>query len=311
MVTWFVLPRLFKVNPVASLLTLQWPWVLVAAMAQVGMQWGRALLVRGVTAGPKTQMSHARAIMVVLGASSVGLLGGGFPGYAAALYRWTRASQLSISAAAMAGWVPSLLFSAAVALLAIGSSATVLSAGFLSTSEAAGVVVGLLLVTVPIVAVAWAVRNRERVERWLMFGARLWARLRRRTYDDTATRSLSQRVYAAWYSMKMRGWWPLVFAALLSACCDAASVWALLAAAGVHLSFAGAGAAWSVPHLLGNASMLPGGAGVVELTMTPLLTRLGVSAAPALAVVLGYRALAFWLPMLAGLPVILWFERRA
>ena len=102
-VTWVLLPRLFKVNPVVPLLSLQWNWLLVAVMAQVGMQWGRGLLVRGVTAGPTAPMSQIRATMVVIGASSVGLLGGGFPGYAAALYRWTRANKVPVAAAAMAG----------------------------------------------------------------------------------------------------------------------------------------------------------------------------------------------------------------
>ncbi|MBL0171946.1 MAG: flippase-like domain-containing protein [Gemmatimonadaceae bacterium] len=309
-VTWVVLPRLFKVNPVAPLRSLQWTWVLVAVMAQVGMQWGRGLLVRGITSGPSALLGHVRATMVVLGASSVGLLGGGFPGYAAALYRWSRSNGVPVAAAAMAGWVPSLLFSAAVSMIAVVSGAMVLTTGLLSSREEAGIALGLLLVVAPLATVGWVVRDRARAERWLTAGARRWAGLRRRAFDDEASRLLSTRIESAWLAMQQRGWWSLVFAALFSACCDALSVWALLAAAGQHLSFVATCAAWGIPHLLGNASMLPGGAGVVELTMTPLLTRLGVSAAPALAVVLGYRALSFWVPMLAGLPVILWFERK-
>lgn len=309
-VSWVVLPRLLGVHPLKPLLSLQWPMVLVAAAAQVGMQFGRGLLLRGVTSGPDAHLGRFRATMVVLGSSSVGLLGGGFPGYAAALYRWTHASGVPAASAAMAGWIPSLLFSAAVALIAIASSFTVLSAGFLSKSEIAGLALGLTLVILPIVVLVWSLKDSTRSERVLTALARTWARIRRRPFDAAAALALKGRVDAAWRALGVRSWWPLAFAALFSALCDALSVWALLAASGTRLSFAATCAAWSIPHLLGNASLLPGGAGVVELTMTPFLTRLGVVAAPALAVVLGYRALAFWLPLVAGLPLIVWFERR-
>lgn len=309
-VSWVVLPRLLGVNPLRPLLSLRWPLVLVAAVAQGAMQLGRGLLLRGVTAGPDAKLGRTRATMVVLGASSVGLLGGGFPGYAAALYRWTHASGVPAASAAMAGWIPSLLFSAAVAVIAIASSASVLTAGFLSSSEVAGLVVGLALVLLPTALLVWSLNDSARSERLLRALAHAWARLRRRPFDAAAALALKGRVDAAWHAMDRRSWWPLAFAALFSALGDALSVWALLAASGTRLSFAATCAAWSIPHLLGNASLLPGGAGVVELTMTPFLTRLGAGAAPALAVVLGYRALAFWVPLAGGLPLIVWFERH-
>jgi uncharacterized membrane protein YbhN (UPF0104 family) len=310
-VSWVVLPRLLGVNPLKPLLSLRWPMVLVAAVAQVAMQLGRGLLLRGVTAGPNARLGPVRATTVVLGASSVGLLGGGFPGYAAALYRWTHASGVPPASAAMAGWIPSLLFSAAVALIAIVSSVPVLSAGFLSKGEVAGLAVGLSLVLLPMALLVWSLKDSARSERVLSALARFWARLRRKPMNRAAGLALKHRVDAAWHAVGVRAWWPLALAALFSAFCDALSVWALLAASGTRLSFAATCAAWSIPHLLGNASLLPGGAGVVELTMTPFLTRLGVNAAPALAVVLGYRALAFWVPLVAGLPLIVWFERRS
>ncbi len=311
LVTWLVLPRLFKANALGSLLTLRWPWLCAAVVAQIGMQWGRGLLLHGVASTRDARLSRTRATLVVLGASGVGLLGGGFPGYAAALYRWTRASHVPATSAAMAAWIPSLLLSAAVAFIALSCSALMLTSGVLSGREWISVGVALVVAIAVLVAVALTMRDAPRRARYAIAVSRFWSRLRRRAYDDATARVLVERIDDVLAMIRSRSWWWLSFVAIFTAACDGASVWALLVAARAPLTLVAAGAAWGVPQLLGNASMLPGGAGVVEVTMTPLLTRLGVAAAPALAVVLSYRALSFWVPMIAGLPLILWFERRA
>ncbi len=311
LVTWLVLPRLFKANALGPLLTLRWPWVWAAVVAQIGMQWGRGLLLHGVASTPDARLSRTRATLIVLGASGVGLLGGGFPGYAAALYRWTRASHVPTASAAMAAWIPSFLLSAAVGVIAISCSALMLASGVLSGREWSGVGVGLVAVSAVVEVVTRTLRDARRRARYALAITRFWSKIRRRAFDDEAARRLVVRMDDAWATLQSRSWWLLAFIALGAAACDAASVWALLVASSAPLSLIASGAAWGVPQLLGNASMLPGGAGVVELTMTPLLTRLGVGAPPALAVVLSYRALSFWVPMLAGLPLIVWFERRA
>ncbi len=311
LVTWLVLPRLFKANALGPLLTLRWPWVWAAVVAQIGMQCGRGLLLHGVASTPDARLSRTRATLVVVGASGVGLLGGGFPGYAAALYRWTRASHVPTASAAMAAWIPSLLLSAAVAVIAISCSAMMVTSGVLSVREWSGVGVALVAFGATVVVVTRAMRDGHRRARYALSLSRVWSTIRRRAFDDEAARRLLVRIDDAWATLQSRSWWSLAFVALGAAACDAASVWALLVAASAPLTLVASGAAWGVPQLLGNASMLPGGAGVVELTMTPLLTRLGAGAAPALAVVLSYRALSFWVPMLAGLPLIVWFERRA
>ena len=311
LVTWLVLPRFFQANALGPLLTLRWPWVCAAVVAQIGMQWGRGLLLHGVASTGDARLSRTRATLVVLGASGVGLLGGGFPGYAAALYRWTRASHVPATSAAMAAWIPSLLLSAAVAFLALSCSALMLGSGVLSGRQ--WIVVGATLVAASavVVAVTLTVRDAPRRARCTLAILRFWSWLRRRSFDKRAARVLVERIDDAFATMQSRSWWSLALVALCTAACDGVSVWALLIAASSPLTLVASGAAWGVPQLLGNASMLPGGAGVVEVAMTPLLTRLGVDAAPALAVVLSYRALSFWVPMLAGLPLIVWFERRA
>jgi hypothetical protein len=311
--TWFLLPRLVHANPLSSLRSLRWPLVAAALVAQAASQWGRALLLHGVIVGNGGTMTRRRATQVLLAASSLGLLGGAFAGYAAALYRWSRSGGATVPGALLASWLPSLLFSAAVlliALIALIAGVSVSSAGFLSDGEWIGAAVSVLLVLLPFAGLWWVIRNPARGPRLLKGIERVWSTLRRRPANTAGIEEKARKLNLAWSSMSSRTWGALAGFAMFSALCDASSVSLLLAAARVPLGIGAAFAAWGIPHLLGNASMLPGGAGVVEATMTPGLARLGVPAAEALLVVLAYRALAFWTPLVGGLPFIAWLERR-
>ncbi len=82
--------------------------------------------------------------------------------------------------------------------------------------------------------------------------------------------------------------------------CELAALWLAIAAVGatlpmstVALALGAANAAVAVPHT-------PGGIGVVEVAMTGTFAALGVQAAPALAGVLAYRLVAFWVPVAVG-----------
>jgi len=57
--------------------------------------------------------------------------------------------------------------------------------------------------------------------------------------------------------------------------------------------------------------MIPGGVGVIESTMTALYTSLGVPYSVAVVVVLTYRVLSFWFPLVLGFPLILILEKQA
>jgi uncharacterized protein (TIRG00374 family) len=57
--------------------------------------------------------------------------------------------------------------------------------------------------------------------------------------------------------------------------------------------------------VLGGASMLPGGVGVVEASMSVLLAGFGAGAPAALAATMGARLLTFWLWVSVGLVLLL------
>lgn len=77
-------------------------------------------------------------------------------------------------------------------------------------------------------------------------------------------------------------------------------------ALGVSLSLASLGALFFVATTVGSAVPTPGGVGGVEAALTAALTSAGVDAATAASVVLLFRLVTFWIPVIPGW----WFLQR-
>lgn len=81
-------------------------------------------------------------------------------------------------------------------------------------------------------------------------------------------------------------------------------------AVGVHLATWDIFAAFTVGILAGTATPTPGGLGGVEAGLVAGLIAYGAASPEALAAVLLYRLLTFWLPLLPGLAVFLAIRKR-
>ena len=70
-------------------------------------------------------------------------------------------------------------------------------------------------------------------------------------------------------------------------------------------------AGYGLPLLLGRvAFFIPGGLGVVEGTMVALYDGLGVPDSISVVVVLAYRLLSFWLPLMIGFLLVGYLEKN-
>ncbi|MBU1659969.1 MAG: flippase-like domain-containing protein, partial [Chloroflexi bacterium] len=68
---------------------------------------------------------------------------------------------------------------------------------------------------------------------------------------------------------------------------------------------------YGLPLLLGRmAFVIPGGVGVIEGTMVALYDSLGIPDPVTVVVVLAYRILSFWLPLLLGFPLVGILQRK-
>jgi glycosyltransferase 2 family protein len=89
-----------------------------------------------------------------------------------------------------------------------------------------------------------------------------------------------------------------------------ATLAATIQAFGGGLSFPQIGAAYLVAAALGSVSPTPGGLGAFEAALVGGLTGYGMSNGPAVAAVLTFRLLTFWLPILPGWLMFNQMQRR-
>jgi undecaprenyl-diphosphatase len=85
---------------------------------------------------------------------------------------------------------------------------------------------------------------------------------------------------------------------------------AALNAFGVHPSMLKVGAVYLGGEALASASPTPGHLGAIEGVLVANLTTLGVQTGPAVAGVLVYRLLGFWLPIIPGLLALRYLRRQ-
>jgi uncharacterized protein (TIRG00374 family) len=90
---------------------------------------------------------------------------------------------------------------------------------------------------------------------------------------------------------------------------DALTLWIVLYALGLHLSFALVFASHVVSSTTAMLLLVPGGIGVFEGSLTVMLNLFGLGIAPALAVSILFRGFTYWLPMIPGY-LITQFEMR-
>jgi uncharacterized protein (TIRG00374 family) len=91
---------------------------------------------------------------------------------------------------------------------------------------------------------------------------------------------------------------------LVARTCDGLTLTLAAAALGVNIPALAGIFVLNSSGALGGASMLPGGVGVVEASMSVLLAGFGASTSAALAAALVARFLSFWLWVAIGLVVL-------
>ena len=83
---------------------------------------------------------------------------------------------------------------------------------------------------------------------------------------------------------------------------EIAALWTVFAGLGIHMELGVLVVGYGVANLVTALPHTPGGLGLVEAGMTGTYAALGTETSVALAGVLAYRLIAFWLPVLFGVP---------
>lgn len=284
-------------------------WTTIAVIAEALTIVGYGFLQQRVLRWSGTEIALAPLTLVSIANNAIAYTVPGEPAVSSAYrYRFFRRHGAS---GASAGWtILTILIAQAIGmslLLLVG--VVIALSGHAGVQARGAVVVGLFVV---VIAGAFLVR-RDALLRFLEFAIHLCQRFSGHPRGDVLARiestlrrmrdiPLSSGAVVRLVAMAT-GLWFADFAVLL--CCFGA-VHAPVPWSGVVLAFGVAQVVTSLP-------LIPGGIGIVEGSLAVILAAYGASRVPALAVVLVYRLLTFWLVIIVGwitIGVIEWRVRR-
>ena len=285
--------------------------VALAVVAQVLSYAGSGFLLQAIVAVVGQRLSVVRSMLITMAASSIGLVAGGPVGNAAATYRWTRGNGVSREGAVLAGWLPPLFNNGVLVVVGIFGLLHLLVVHELSTLQAIGFGLTLLVLGLIVGVVLWGVHHRPQLTALAVRVTRRWAALRRRPYDPAMMQAAIGRWFSAWDTLRAGGWRGPALGVGLNVAFDMLTLYLLFVAAGHAVSPGILLVGYGLPLLLGKMSFLPGGVGIVEGTMAALYEGLGVPDGVTVVVILTYRVLSFWLPTLLGFPLVPYLQRAS
>ena len=275
-------------------------WVVLAVIAQVLSRLSSGYLFWAVVALVGQRLSVVRGALIGMAAASIGLVAGGLIGSTAATYRWVRGSGVNAEGAGLAGGVPTLLSNGALVIISVFGLIHLLLVHELSRLQAIIFGLTLLVLGLVVLGMLWGVQHRSRLTNVALWTSVHWARLRHQPYDPSTVQTGTERLFNAWDALRTGDWRRPVAGAVLTVAFDMLTLYLIFIAAGHPVSPGILLAGYGLPLLLGRLSILPGGLGIVEGTMTVLYDGLGVPNPITVVVILAYRAISFWLPALLG-----------
>jgi len=289
---------------------LNYAWESGAVLAEVFSIVGYGFLQQKVLRWSGAEISLRSLTLVSLANNAIAYSVPGEPAVSSAYrYRYFRRHGAS---GASAGWsILTILIAEAIGmslLLLIG--VLVALSGHTGVQARGTVIVGLIVV---VIAGAFLVR-RDLLLRFLGLVVRLVRRVSAHSRGDVVQRieSTLQGMHeiplsngaAVGLVIMATALWLMDFVILL--CCFGA-VHATIPWSGVLLAF-------GVSQIVASLPLIPGGLGIVEGSLAVILVAYGAKKVPALAVVLVYRLLTFWLVIIVGwisIGVIEWRVRRS
>lgn len=245
-----------------------------------------------------------RSILILMGSVSIQMAGGGVVGGSAAVFKWTNGEKRRIGGAALATLFPSLFTTTTLLVLSVFGLIHLIISQDLVKAQMIGFSAALGLLALVICLCLLATHYQDRAEKVVFWVARKLAAIRHRPFDPIPVQEEIDGIFAAWDELWEKKWRILVLSSFFNVTFDIMTLYFMFIAAGINISFDTLLAGYALPLLLGRmVVILPGGVGVVESGMAALYTVLGIPNAEAVIVVLGYRLISFWIPIISGFPI--------
>lgn len=290
--------------------SLAWWAVLLAILAQWLSYAGNGYVIQMLVALFGQRLPLTRCVEIVMASFSLALIWGGQVTYTGSAFRWLRAAGVSGEAALLTGILPAFINILTIGAVSMFGLLYLLAGHRLSPALATVFALALALLVSVSVVIWLGMRYRSWLVTLINDLGRFWAKLRRRPYDSRSVDETSERLFSAWDLMLGGRWRGPVLGDVLNVGFDILTLYLLFFAAHYTASPGLVLAGYGLPLLAGKLSVLPGGLGIVEGGMVALYEALGVPSGVAVVVILSYRLISFWIPVLLGFPMAVLLDRQ-
>lgn len=285
--------------------------IILAIIAQVFSYLGSGYLLKSIVQLSDLKLSIGRATIIVLAAASLGIVVGGMVGIAAATFRWVQKSGATPEIAGLAGTVPGFFNSSVLVLISLVGLVHLLIVHQLSRLQALSFAVLLLFLIGLVGLLVWGFNHRVRLAKIIHRLGERWSKLLGQDYSPKRIDDWLLGLFKSWDLLIKGGWRGPAFGAALNLLFDMLTLYLLFIAARHRISLGVLLTGYGLPLLIGRvAFIIPGGVGVVEGAMVALYDTMGVPDPVTVVVVLAYRVLSFWIPLLLGFPLIIVLQKK-
>ncbi len=297
-----LLPRIGNLqNAMLIVESMTWWAVLLAVIAQASCYLGYGFTLSSIMAINNKRLTYVKGALIALASASIGLVAGGWVGASATTFGFMRKNGADRSTATMAGVLPSILLNGVIESVAIIGIIVLFMMKKLAQTTLIEYIIFLVILAVfsfsGLIALyfpkaAFAVAN------WVLW---YWARFRKKPYDPEKTFDLVNNFIDTWKALGKGRWKRPLLGAAVYILFDMLCLYLFFIAAGYQINPGVLFAGYGIPYLIAKIAFLfPGGIGVIEASMAAIFKSLGVPGEVSAVVIIGYRLVSFWLPMILG-----------
>jgi uncharacterized protein (TIRG00374 family) len=280
--------------------------VALAVLAQVLSYIGNGYLIASIVHLRNGTLSVFWGTVITLASASLGLVIGGLVGSTTSIYVWIRDKGGDSQGALLASTLPYLFNNALLLFISIIGLLYLLINHDLTSLQAISFLLLLLLILLAVWLGSWGSKHPQRAEELAAQSAVWINRYFHARYNPSKVREYLLDLINSWNTIRTGGWQRPALGSLMNVGFDILTLYALFIAAGNPVNPEVLLTGYGIPYLLGRmAFFIPGGVGVVEASMTTLFSSLGVPYPVSVTVVLSYRAISFWFPVVIGFLLLL------
>ena len=281
--------------------TMTWWAVGLAALSIIFSYLSYGYCIHAIVASRKQQLSVPKSTLIVMSATSVGLVAGGWVTLAGSIFSSVKRETEDNGTATITGLLPSMLLNMSIALIAVVGLVYLGIIGQLTNGQLVQYLIFLFLlmfITFGSLLVLVFPKFTYKVINWALWH---WNKIRKKPYDPQKTRDMLDNLIFSWKEMGRGNWKKPLLGAFGYTLFDLLAMYLIFIAAGYNIKLGVLLAGYGLPYLLAKiAFIFPGGIGVVEATMAAIQTSLGVPSEISVVDNLDYRLFSFWAPTLLG-----------